>query len=134
MESSLNEIFMNFDFEIPFTEVVDYEGIEEDCECDVTYEILDSEIRIVDSINENRKSVSVCTRIRAVIRQEKCAYTDYIKDCYFTDLERLLTDEEEAAIDEILHDSDLNQYRTADGVLFKSVEVPVKELFPDDEN
>ena len=44
--------YEHFDFEIPFTEVVDYEGIEEDCECDVTYEILDTELRLVDSIND----------------------------------------------------------------------------------
>ncbi len=77
--------YEHFDFEIPFTEVVDYEGIEEDCECDVTYEILDTELRLVDSINDNGKSVSVCIRVQANIRREKCAYTEYIKDCYFTD-------------------------------------------------
>ncbi|MBR5809392.1 MAG: DUF3794 domain-containing protein, partial [Clostridia bacterium] len=79
--------YEHFDFETPFTEVVDYDGIEEDCECDVTYEILDTELRLIDSINENGKSVSVCIRIQANIKREKCAYAEYIKDCYFTDSE-----------------------------------------------
>lgn len=79
--------YEHFDFEIPFTEVVDYEGIEEECECDVTYEILDTELRLVDSLNENGKSVSLSIRVQANIKWEKCAYTEYIKDCYFTDFE-----------------------------------------------
>ena len=52
------------------------------------------------------------------------------EDCYYTDLERSLTGEEEAFVEERLRDSELDQYRTADGAVFKSIEVPVKELFP----
>ncbi len=79
--------YEHFDFEIPFTEVVDYEGIEEECECDIAYEILDTELRLVDSVNQNGKSISVCIRVQANIRREKCAYAEYLKDCYFTDAE-----------------------------------------------
>ncbi len=79
--------YEHFDFEMPFTEVVDYEGIEEECECDIAYEILDTELRLVDSINENGKSVSACVRVQANIQKEKCDFVDYIKDCYFTTLE-----------------------------------------------
>lgn len=79
--------YEHFDFEMPFTEVVDYDGIEEECECDVTYEILETELRLVDSINENGKSISVCIRVQANIRKENCVYAEYVKDCYFTDSE-----------------------------------------------
>ena len=79
--------YEHFDFEIPFTEVVDYDGIEEECECEITYEILDNEFRLIDSLNENGKSVSVCIRVKANIHREKCSYTEFIKDCYFTDTE-----------------------------------------------
>lgn len=79
--------YEHFDFEIPFTEVVDYDGIEEDCECDVTYEVLDNELRITDSVDNNGKCVSFFARVQANISREKCAYSEYIKDCYFIDSE-----------------------------------------------
>ncbi|MBQ7986146.1 MAG: DUF3794 domain-containing protein [Clostridia bacterium] len=79
--------YEHFDFEVPFTEVVDYEDIEEECICDVIYEILETEFKLTDSVNENKKSVCVNIKVQANISTEKCANAECIKDCYFTDAE-----------------------------------------------
>lgn len=79
--------YEHFNFDMPFTEVVDYEGIEEDSECDISYEVLETDFRLVDSINDNGKSVTACIRVQAIVHSEKCYYAEYIKDCYLTDAE-----------------------------------------------
>lgn len=79
--------YEHFDFEVPFTEVVDYENIEEECICDIIYEILETTFELSDSVNENKKSVSAGIKVQVNIRREKCANTECIKDCYFTDSE-----------------------------------------------
>lgn len=79
--------YEHFDFEVPFTEVADFENMEEECICDVTYEVLETEFRLQDSMNENEKSISLCVKVQANITREKCMTAEYIKDCYFTDAE-----------------------------------------------
>ena len=56
------------------------------------------------------------------------------KGCYYIGMDRLATEGEEAAVKAILRGSDLGKYCTTDGVLFKGIEVPVKEIFPNREN
>lgn len=70
--------YEHFDLELPFTEVLDFEGIEEDCECDLTFEVLDTEFKL----NENNLSANV--EIRATVCKESCITGEYISDCYFT--------------------------------------------------
>ena len=54
-------------------------------------------------------------------------------DCFFTDLDRPFTEEEELEIEYLLRDSDLNKYRTEEGVIFKCIDVLKKELLPEEE-
>ncbi len=79
--------YEHFDFEVPFTEVVDYEGIEEECICDITYNISETEFRLIDSVNENEKSVSISVKILVNVCRENYVNVEYVKDCYFTDSE-----------------------------------------------
>lgn len=79
--------YEHFEFEIPFTEVVDFEGIEEDCICDVSYEVLETEFKLSDGVNDKEKRISAGIKVQANIRREICMGAEYIKDCYFTDSE-----------------------------------------------
>ena len=67
---------------------------------------------IFDIVHEDDMIVTTCT------------------DCYFMDLDRPLTKAEEAAIEEILRDSELSEFCAPDGVLFTSIEVDREELYP----
>lgn len=79
--------YEHLDFEMPFTEVFDFDGIEEECECEVTYQVLETEFALVDCVNENGKSVSADINVNVFVHTENCTSAEYIKDCYFTDAE-----------------------------------------------
>lgn len=75
----------HIDIEIPFTEVFDAEYVEEDCQCEIIYEIKKTEIKIVNDNAENKKRISAYIEVVAAVCKENTNYVEYIKDCYFTD-------------------------------------------------
>lgn len=77
--------YEHIDFVLPFTEVFDNENIDEDSECEIIYEVLDTDFKIIDSVNDNKKSISAYIEVKAQITKENNVITEYIKDCYFTD-------------------------------------------------
>lgn len=76
----------HFDFDIPFTEVLDSDKVIEDSECDISYNILKSEIKLV-GCEENKYSISTYLEIQVLIDCMDCTNIEYIKDCYFVDSE-----------------------------------------------
>ena len=60
----------HMNMEIPFTEVFDADFIEENCQCDIAYEIRKSEIKLSENNSENKKCISACIEIAAIISKE----------------------------------------------------------------
>jgi len=77
--------YEHFDFDLPFTEVFDSDNIQEGCECEISYEILETEFKLIDNVNEEGKTLSVYIEVRVLVRTENCIETEYVQDCYFTD-------------------------------------------------
>ena len=80
-----NDCYEHYSFEIPFTEVFDWSDVEEDSECDITFSVLKSEFKLIESAQNNEKSLTSHIEVQAFVRQERCTNIEYINDCYFTD-------------------------------------------------
>ena len=80
-----NCCYEHYDFEIPFTEVIDWDIVEEDSECEILYNVMESEFRIADDMHNGEKGVSSHIVVQVFLRQEKCSNIEYISDCYSTD-------------------------------------------------
>lgn len=74
----------HFEWEMPFTEVVDIPEIAEDALCDITYEVGDLKL----SCDEN--GVNVRFDVTCGIRAEEIGELSALCDCYFTDCDALV--------------------------------------------
>ena len=81
------------------------------------------------NVNLNDYGDTIGNAIFDIVHEDDMIVTT-CNDCYYMDLERPLTDAEEAAIEEILWDSELSVFATRDGVIFTSIEVDCEELYP----
>lgn len=75
--------YEHIDFEMPFTEVLDWENVYETCECELNYEITEAEFTL-ESLDENKKCLKSNVNIRVTAYIENFINAKYIKDCYFT--------------------------------------------------
>lgn len=74
----------HMDFELPFTEVLDMEGLTEACECDVTFMVEETDVSLAQNLSGDGKCISVSAEIRVCVRCESCEEVKIITDCYFT--------------------------------------------------
>ncbi len=77
--------YEHIDFEIPFTEVFDWETINEDCECELNFDIIESEFCLKEGIEEGKKCIIASVRVQVSAFIDNFQHFKYIKDCYFTD-------------------------------------------------
>lgn len=89
-----NNCCEHIDFELPFTEVFDVEGLTEDTECEVTYEIGDTDASLSRNAEGEMKCVSLNVNIGVSVRTECREEISVLSDCYFTDSECELAYEE----------------------------------------
>lgn len=84
----------HMDFELPFTEVMDMDGLTEACECDVTFMVEETDVSLAPRISGDGKCISVSADIRVCVRCESLEEVRLITDCYFTncDCDLKLTD------------------------------------------
>ncbi len=87
--------------ELPFSEVIDIEGLSEDCLCNVAYEVKDVFHTLKDDTNGDPRVISLDVVLRADIIASKTREIDVIDDCYTTfgvaDIKR-----EQLRLDELL--------------------------------
>lgn len=79
------------DFEIPFTEVVDIEGLKEDCDCDITYQICDTDFSVSQNMSGDGKCLLMNAEILISIKCECQEEVPVISDCYFTNVDCVLS-------------------------------------------
>ncbi len=82
------------DFELPFTEVFDMEGLTEGSECDVAYQIGETDFAIAPATGGEGKCVAVSAQILVCVRNEAEIELPIVSDCYFTNSECTLSYEE----------------------------------------
>ncbi len=75
----------HMDFELPFTEVFDTEEIDETCECDVSYQILDTEFALSAALSGEGKCILMNAEVLVCVRCELHQEIPILCDCYFTD-------------------------------------------------
>lgn len=75
------------DFEIPFTEVFDLDELSEFCECDVTYQVLDTEFTLSAALSGDGKCILMNADILVCVKCETQEEIPVLCDCYFTDAE-----------------------------------------------
>ncbi len=73
------------EFEIPFTEVFDMEELAEDSECDVNYEVGETDFSLVPDGNGEVRCVAMNLCITAGVRVQLKKSCQAVADCYFTD-------------------------------------------------
>ncbi len=82
-----NNCCSHMDFELPFTEVFDMEGLTENSECEVIYETGDTDAALSQNADGEMKcivlNIGVCVSVRTECREEVAV----LSDCYFTDSE-----------------------------------------------
>lgn len=86
---------------IPISQIVDLEGIEDDCICDVRFDVLSSDLQLrADSSGENRL---ICAEVRlaAVVSAYRSAEVPMICDAYSTDYE-VKYDSREVSLEKVL--------------------------------
>lgn len=81
---SEESICEHIDFELPFTEVFEMEGISEGCECDITFNPEETDVMISQGMSGDKCSVSISSDIRVCVRTERCEESEIVTDCYFT--------------------------------------------------
>ncbi len=70
--------------ELPFSEIVDIEGLGEDCLCNVTYEVKDIFYTLKEDLNGDPRVISLDVLLRANIMASKTQEVTVIDDCYST--------------------------------------------------
>ncbi len=80
-----NGTYEHIDFEMPFTEVFDWEKINEDCDCELVYDVKEAEFKLKDGAEEGKKYISACIQVQVTAFMDNFQNLQYIKDCYFTD-------------------------------------------------
>lgn len=68
--------------EIPFTEVLDVEGLEESCQCNVQYDIKDFLFAVKENINGEPRMIALEVSLCANISAAKTIDTEVLEDCY----------------------------------------------------
>ena len=75
------------EFEIPFTEVFEIDGIKEDTECELFYQIGDTKISKEQSQGEDSGCFLVYSEVAVCVKTIKKEEAVFIKDIYFTNAE-----------------------------------------------
>lgn len=75
------------DLEIPFTEVFDFEGLIEDTECEINYQICDTDFVITQDMNGDGKCISMDAEVNICVKCECHKEIPVICDCYLTNAE-----------------------------------------------
>ncbi|MDD6736512.1 MAG: DUF3794 domain-containing protein, partial [Clostridiales bacterium] len=73
-------------FELPFTEVFDMEGLSENMECEVTYDICETEAVLSRNSGGEMRCVSLNMDVAVSVRTECREELSMLSDCYFTDI------------------------------------------------
>ncbi len=76
----------HLEFEIPYTEVFDMEGLCENAECEISYAVGDCDF----SLN-GENNLSVSADISIYVKTETCENIKALSDCYFTNAESRLS-------------------------------------------
>ncbi|MDD6214429.1 MAG: DUF3794 domain-containing protein [Firmicutes bacterium] len=69
------------DFELPFTEVFDIDSLAEEQECDISFEVCDTDIALQGGSN---RTISIFSDVRVAVRAECQQEIPILTDCYFT--------------------------------------------------
>ena len=68
--------------ELPFYENIEVEGLFEDCMCNVTYDIKDVSIKVIDDLNGDPRMIALSVTICANITASKIYDMDILEDLY----------------------------------------------------
>ena len=109
----------HIEFEIPFTEVFDMEELCEDTECEVTYQICDTEFSLSAGVGGEEKCIIMTANVTVCVKCEAEEEVPVLCDCYFTDRECALECEE------------MESEEVADKLKFSAI---IKELLQKGEN
>lgn len=80
-----NRTYEHMDFEMPFTEVFDWENINEDCDCELVYDVKEAEFKLKNGTEDEKKCISACIQVSVTAFVDNFQNLQYINDCYFTD-------------------------------------------------
>ncbi len=82
------------EFEIPFTEVFDMEGLTEEAECEITYEVGETDFSLVPDTNGEVRCVGMTACVTAGAKVQYESSCRAVADCYFTNADCNLSYEE----------------------------------------
>lgn len=89
--------------EIPFTEVVDIDGLEETCQCNVQYDVQDVFFAVREDVNGEPRIIALEVSLLANISAAKTAETEILEDCYSPQAETHLM-KESIQLDELINE------------------------------
>ncbi len=90
--------------EVPFTEIVDFDGVKEDMCCELDYDIQDVYYQVKEDNDGDIRMLNIENTIKVSVKVSEKVSMDVVVDCYSPD-ENIKLEKNEYYIDEILEDS-----------------------------
>ncbi|MBO5059960.1 MAG: DUF3794 domain-containing protein [Clostridia bacterium] len=82
--SDENDRCDHVDFELPFTEVFDADELSEGAECDIMYQIGETDFSLTANHGDEGKSMALSAEISVCVKSECVEEIPIVSDCYFT--------------------------------------------------
>ena len=89
--------------EIPFTEIVDIDGLGEDCLCNVQYDVKDVFYSVREDMNGEPRVISLEVRIGASVSASRTVEMEILEDCYSPQADARLS-KEKIQLDELINE------------------------------
>lgn len=83
----------HMEHEIPFTEVLDIDGVSEDCMCNVSYDVKDVFFAVRQDLNAEQRIVALETELAVSVSVSQTTEMNVLEDCYSTNVSTHLSKE-----------------------------------------
>ncbi len=91
----------SIEHEIPFSEMIDIDGLEDDCLCNVSYEVKEVFYTVREDINGETRVISLDVVLRGHITASRNRIVNVVDDCYSTEGKEIVS-RETLCLDELL--------------------------------
>jgi hypothetical protein len=95
------DVIQFMEHEIPFTEVIDIDGVNEDMYCDLNYKIQDVYFEVVEDNDGDNRFLNIEVTVNVDIKANETLELDIVSDCYSIDMNTKI-DKEIYSIDEMI--------------------------------
>lgn len=78
------------EYDLPFSQIVELDGVDDDCICHVSYGVMDREYQVLDDFDQQARTLSIGLDIRAQAFAYRNQESAFVSDAYSTQFECVL--------------------------------------------